>query len=196
MYVRSSPFDLGFTFTSADGSVQCDAPKDFGPTHVNTLSAYSLSEMLRRIVMHRETLAENRWPGNQWADMQTILYGAETSNLFPGLKWGGMTADTAIYTQSGLDMLDVETRSEGNWRIHSKLGAGYSYSRFVGEITYAAYACLPVVIGGNAVPDSGVEFVIAARSSVPLDTALYQAEAVIQPAVADVVAAIYDGTLQ
>lgn len=45
-------------------------------------------------------------------------------SLFPGLEWGGMTADTAIFVQSGLDMDLVEQNSQGKWRIFSKLGAG------------------------------------------------------------------------
>ena len=46
--------------------------------------------------------------------------------MFPGLEWGGMTSDTAIFVQSGLDMDRVEEQSQGTWRIFSKLGAGNS----------------------------------------------------------------------
>ena len=44
--------------------------------------------------------------------------------------------------------------------------------------------------------DQGVEFVLSARASVPGDVGLAQAESLIQEAVADVVAAIVDGTLK
>jgi hypothetical protein len=72
-------------------------------------------------------------------------YGAkiEDSELFPSVQWGGMTADTSVYLQSALNISDVELQSKGNWRIFSKLGAGFSSSRLVGEITNNAYACLP-----------------------------------------------------
>jgi hypothetical protein len=57
---------------------------------------------------------------------QRILYGAETSLFFPGQTWGGMTADTAIYTQAalGLDTLLPAWDPAGlnQWRIFSKLG--------------------------------------------------------------------------
>ena len=86
-----------------------------------------------------------KYPNATFVDMQSIMYGArqEDSQLFPTLEWGGMTADTSIYVQSALNMSDVQLRSGGNWRIFSKLGAGFSSSRLVGEITNDAYACLP-----------------------------------------------------
>jgi hypothetical protein len=51
-------------------------------------------------------------------------YGAQTPQLFSPeeVQWGGMTADTAIYLQSSLDISDVQTKSDGHWRIFSKLG--------------------------------------------------------------------------
>jgi len=58
--------------------------------------------------------------------LQTILYGAESSTLFPGQTWGGMTADTAIYAQAGLDLPTLlakwDAANESQWRIFSKLG--------------------------------------------------------------------------
>jgi hypothetical protein len=72
-------------------------------------------------------------------------YGADIgeSALFPSVQWGGMTADTSIYLQSALNMSSVQLDASGQWRIFSKLGAGYSSSRLVGEITNNGYACLP-----------------------------------------------------
>ena len=35
-------------------------------------------------------------------DTKVELYGAQESALFPGLQWGGMTADTAIFVQSAV----------------------------------------------------------------------------------------------
>lgn len=61
-----------------------------------------------------------------YLSLQTILYGAEASTLFPGQVWGGMSADIAIFTQAALDLpallqqWDPSARSQ--WRIFSKLG--------------------------------------------------------------------------
>ena len=53
----------------------------------------------------------NQFPANTARDSDVVMYGAETSELFPGLFWGGMTADTSIYVQSGVpSMQEVENR--------------------------------------------------------------------------------------
>ena len=58
--------------------------------------------------------------------LQTILYGATESIFFPGQVWGGMTADTAIFTQAALDLPSLlqawNAQDSGQWRIFSKLG--------------------------------------------------------------------------
>ena len=77
-YGESSPFDLGFTFTAEEGSA-CSVDSDFSGSYSNSLSAFSMAEMTRRIVLHREIGQQNRWPGMQWADAQAILYGAENT---------------------------------------------------------------------------------------------------------------------
>ena len=55
-----------------------------------------------------------------------ILYGAEESVFFPVQVWGGMTADTAIFTQAALDLPTLlqqwDPSSHNQWRIFSKLG--------------------------------------------------------------------------
>ncbi len=62
--------------------------------------------------------------------------------FFPGERWGGMTADTAVFLQTALNSSLLLTEST-SWRIFSKLGAGYSSSRSRGEIVSNAYSCLP-----------------------------------------------------
>lgn len=135
---------MGFSLSCADGS-SCAAAKDPWPIkYSNTISTLSAAELTRRLVQHRDVPSDLRFPGVQWSDVKSVLYGAETSALFPSLQWGGMTADTAVYVQTALDMPKVEEDARGQWRIFSKLGAGYSSSRLVGEILDNAYACLPV----------------------------------------------------
>jgi hypothetical protein len=80
---------------------QCIADKDPRPTiHANTITALTAAELTRRLVLHRELPSELQYPGTHWEDIQSLLYGAESSLFFPGQQWGGMTADTAIFLQS------------------------------------------------------------------------------------------------
>jgi hypothetical protein len=53
-------------------------------------------------------------------------YGAEeTESYFSTATMGGMSADPCIFIQSSVNISDIEERSRGRWRIHSKLGNGY-----------------------------------------------------------------------
>lgn len=149
-YGEATPADLTFDVTAATSEPSppvIAADKDPWPTvHDNTISALTEVELLRRIAQHRETGESMRFPGAEWADIQAILYGAEHSLLFPGLQWGGMTADPAIFLQSALNLesyLSEVNNARGNWRVFSKLGAGFSNSRYMGEIVSNAYTCLP-----------------------------------------------------
>jgi hypothetical protein len=146
--------------------------------------------MTRRIALHRELPAALRFPGALWADMQTILLGAANSTLFPGQTWGGMSADTSIFVQNALAAanFDFEAAAPGQWRIFSKLGAGYSTSRNRGEIVSNAYACLPVLVPHlRSTLGRGLEFTVSVRGSVPLDSDLQEVETHVKEAVNTVV---------
>ena len=149
-YGEQTPTDLGLTVNSTETStsgVTCKADKDPWPVvYSNSITALSAVEMTRRIAQYREIPAAMRFPGAEWRDMQTIMYGAEKSLLFPDLAWGGMTADTAIFVQSSTAMsslLSASDKHKNEWRIFSKLGAGWSTSRSRGEIVTNAHACVP-----------------------------------------------------
>ena len=101
----------------------------------NSLSPLASAEMTRRLVQHDIVSEQFRWPGLTSVDQQTILYGAEETLFFGDQKWGGMTADPAIYLQNALDINRIDQDLGEDWRIFSKLGAGYSGYRFVGEVT-------------------------------------------------------------
>jgi hypothetical protein len=70
--------------------------------YTNGLTALALAEALRRAALHRELPTERQFPNTAWADLAAMLYGAAASALFPGLAWGGLSADTAIYIQAGV----------------------------------------------------------------------------------------------
>ena len=146
----------------------------------NSLSTLASAEMYRRLVLHDiveedvslpVTCLSNfnhisyhfqfQFPDITIEDHLEILYGSEET-IFNGQKWGGMTSDPGIYLQAALEDEIVDDWSwSSNWRIFSKLGAGYSSLRYRGEILTNSYGCLPDV-------DGGLEFTLAIRTSVPL----------------------------
>ena len=137
-----------------------------------------------------------KFPGVEDEDIKSLVYGAIDSQLFPELQWGGMTADTAIFLQSAVNITQIEGDSQGKWRIFSKLGAGYSTSRLRGEIITTAYACFPVLdSNGNSVPGEGFEFTLTARGSVPNDGTLIQVEQLVFDAVKGAVDALTSNKL-
>jgi hypothetical protein len=152
-YGAASP-SLGYTFV--DGAAQVTVEPDSATGFVNHLSMLTLAEGLRRLVLHREEPAE-RLPGIQWADVGTLLFGAEGSAKYG--PWGGMTRNTAVYLQSGHDIDYLERRARGTWVVFSKLGLGSA-----GQFLDVGYACLPVLDEQDQpVPGWGRELVIAAH---------------------------------
>lgn len=154
--------ELALTFTTPSGA-SVSVSKDARTGLQNQLSALSEVELLRRLVMHREDAA-TRMKGLDWKDLRVLFYGAESSQWYPG-RWGGMSADKAIFVQSALDMRKVEADSKGRWRIFSKVGYGVPDDprRGNGELVEVSYACLPVLdAAGEPIPDRGHEVFIAA----------------------------------
>ena len=191
-YGEPSPSDLGFEFfEGTDPSQNCQVNPDHTSGLGNYYSSLSAAEMVRRFVLFQDTAPQNRWPNMTYSDSLDVLYGADPSVFFPGLQWGGMTADPSIFVQGSVNITSVELESGGNWRIFSKLGAGYSGSRNRGEIVNNAYVCFPVVDGeGKPVVGKGHEFIISARSSVPNDLYLYGAQKELHIAMESVVQAV------
>jgi len=177
-YGESTPSDLSFSLSAAtDSTKKCSVDKDpKTSSYYNSLSTLALAEMTRRIALHNDLNPSLRFPNATWTDMKNILYGAgSASKLFPGESWGGMSADTAIFAQSVLNMTEVESESQGKWRILSKLGAGYSSSRHVGEIISTPYVCIPKYNYAKY-GSEGYEFTISVRSSIPNDPTLVSAQ--------------------
>lgn len=186
----ATPDDLGFNISNG----ACIAPKDPRlKVYPNSLSPLIAAELIRRIVMFDDLPEASKWPSVTKEDILTLEYGAKESLLFPqGLTWGGMSTDTAVYIQTAIDIEKVETDAQGKWRIFSKLGAGYSSGRSVGEIVSNGYACFPELDNsGNPIPDAGVEFIVAVRGSVPEDVHLQQVELAVKKTMDAVVQAVY-----
>ena len=97
-YGVPTPPDLGWALDNST----CWTPRDRAAPRWNSLSMLAHSDLMRRLVLHDQLPAESQWPGMTLADAKTIMYGAETSLLFPGLTWGGMSADTQIFVQSAV----------------------------------------------------------------------------------------------
>ena len=144
---------LGKSFVEADGATLTMPAQPQG-TFANKLSLHTLADALRRVVLHREepTL---RLPGLQWKDIEVLLYGAPGSSKAGG--WGGLSANTAVYVQSGYDFDWLTDRAKGQWRIFGKLGLGTK-----GQFVEVDYACFPALdAAGTAIPGMGREFVLA-----------------------------------
>lgn len=151
-YGAASP-PLGMQFAEADGATLALPAQPQG-SFVNKLSMHTLADALRRIVLHREE-PELRLPGLQWKDIEVLLYGAPSSTKAGG--WGGLSANTAIYVQSGYDLPWLAARAAGQWRIFGKLGLGSK-----GQFVEVDYACFPALdAAGVPVPGLGREFVLA-----------------------------------
>lgn len=190
-YGEPSPSDLGFRLTASGSTTMCNAvakPVSSQPTYENSLTSLAAAELTRRLVLHADVAPSLRWPFLEDEDVANIVQGANVSALFPSQVFGGMSADTSIFLQSWLNMSQVETSSEGRWRIYSKLGAGFSSSRQVGEIVNNVYACLPGYLGG-------LEATIHVRGSVPKDTGLVAVESIVHEAMGMIVTAISDGRI-
>lgn len=192
-YGMDTPSDLGFKIGDL-----CTVARDPRlKIYQNSLSPLVAAELLRRIVMFKDIPESNRWPDVTYDDVITLLYGAEKSLLFPqGLTWGGMSTDIAIFAQTAVDINKVEADAQGRWRIFSKLGAGWSSDRNVGEIVSNSYASFPVLdVQGRPIPDAGVEFIISCRGSVAGDTTLVKVEEAVKDTMHSIIKAVYEGHL-
>lgn len=144
---------VGYSYLSPSG-VPLTITPDWSSGYANHLSTATLAEAVKRLVLHREEPAQ-RLPGLEWPDVQVLLYGAENSEKKG--DWGGMSADTAVYIQTGHDMDYIEERSQGQWMTFSKLGLGTK-----GQFVHMGYGCFPVIDpSGAPVSGHGREFVIA-----------------------------------
>lgn len=90
-----------------------------------------------------------------------------------------MSTDIAIFLQATSQVgavLRDENYHNDQWRIFSKLGDGWSTSRYRGEIVNNAYACLPRYDASSGKAVGGYEFTVTVRGSVPNDSSLKQVE--------------------
>mmetsp|Transcript_10131 Transcript_10131/g.22359 ORF Transcript_10131/g.22359 Transcript_10131/m.22359 type:complete len:418 (+) Transcript_10131:21-1274(+) len=190
-YGEPVPDEVGYTFQSPQ-TVKITSGPHPTPTQLisNHMSCLTMAEWIRRIAMAREE-------GQDVADSESILYGAQNSELFPGLQWGGMSMGTDVYLQRAANVTEIDRRSGGLWRIFSKLGAGYSTTEHPGqfEITLNGYASWPVVDDkSKPMSNRGLEFAITA--AVAADTGA-EADDAMQDVVAKVsqyLISNYDGS--
>jgi len=162
---------LPYRFVMPDGATLDVAADDESPG-LNNLSTLTMAEFLKRLVLHRED-ASTRLPGLQWEDLKVLFYGPTVSKwsplpgdngFAPPSGWGGMSADTGIYLQSAVDIQAVESQSQGQWRIFSKLGYGQS------GLVENGYACIPVLdASGAPVVGRGLELAISTHYAQPSD---------------------------
>ena len=100
-----------------------------------------------------------------------------------------MSADTAIFLQTALQEVGLLPENEdmrqevGDWRIFSKMGAGYSTSRGRGEIISSAYGCIP----NPRDDEQGLEITITCRGSVKRDFSLVHVQKKVKDAISEAI---------
>ena len=81
-YGEAPPSDLGFSFQSAaNGGEKCSVTAGISPYVDNILSAFTASEWLRRLVLHREVPPEHRTPNVQYVVPLRLALAARWSHL-------------------------------------------------------------------------------------------------------------------
>ncbi|MGZ3454724.1 MAG: hypothetical protein ACXVEF_34260 [Polyangiales bacterium] len=150
------PGFVGFGLTFRNGAQATTMPRDPQIAYENKLSAHTLAEALKRLVMHRED-ASTRLPNARWEDVRTLFYGADKSRWYTEV--GGMSADRSVYLQTGADDFDrVAEKAKERFRIFSKSGMGWA------QYVSTGYACFPALDDeGEPIANQGHEIVIAAR---------------------------------
>lgn len=187
-YGATAP-DLGYTLTQGEATLTLEPDATTGIA--NQLSTFTLAESLKRLVMHREDAA-TRLPGIQWADVQTILYGAEDSQWYGPGDRQGMESDTAVYMLQGHELEDLWHDSHGRYRVFGKLGAGYARG---GELAHVGYGCFPVLDDAGApILDEGQELFIATHLSA--NGAFRHGDTLMAEYYRRVIQAVRDGVLQ
>ena len=133
-------------------------------------------------------------PGITWEDIQIILYGAPNSIWFADDQPQGMEGDTAVYIQQAFDVPSLDARSNGQWRVFSKLGFGIT--RRGAEFVHNGYACLPHITESGAIKENhGKEFVLSFFMTSPAHEAA-QGDAKVADIYKTVVARILDGRIR
>lgn len=185
----AKPPELGFSFTRDEDVV--DVTQDLGWIKGNKLSTFTLAEALKRLVMYREN-PETRLEFSTWEDIQTLLYGAKNSIWYDDLTPQGMESDTSVYLQEAVDITALDAQTQGQWRIFSKLGLGFTRG---GEIVHTDYGCLPALNPeGEPILDRGVEFVISIH--LPARENYAGADQQLASLYRDLVAAIQSGAIR
>ena len=197
-YGCNETYGMGTNFTGlAPPNQHCplisDSPQPILENHLSVLSA---SEFYKRLIMTRE-LPEFAYPYSTWDDVRELMYGTDPreSLLFPNNAFGGAATDSAWYVQSGVNISEIDERSNGAWRILSKLGAGCAGRTPPCEILNNAYACMPIAASagdGTFALNEGVEFVLSVFGN---GDDLCGADQNVQRNVAAVVAAVVGGLL-
>ena len=92
-YGESVPGFLNYRFTNGS-KLNEYIEQDYWPDETsssNFMSSLTMAEYLRQIIMTREDKNLNVF---NWKDSKSVLYGAEKSEKFEGLQFGGMSMST------------------------------------------------------------------------------------------------------
>jgi hypothetical protein len=180
---------IGFTFAKDEKTTEIKP--DQGWIKNNRLSTFTLAESLKRLVMYREN-PETQLEYSTWDDIKVLLYGAQESIWYDQRTPQGMEGDVSVYLQQAVDLDQIEENTQGQWRIFSKLGLGFSRG---GEIVHTDYACLPLFDQeGQPVVNQGVEMILSIH--LPLHDQYAQGDQILADLYTQIVQAVLKGDLK
>lgn len=193
---RGRPFGKKVTAEDSSAAVELKPPP--APSGVsNSLSAFTLAEFLKRLVMFRED-AYTRVPSLQWEDVKIILYGAKPgrSRYFADLQVGGMQGGSSSYIEAALggpQSVDADTR--GQWRTFTKIGYGRGKGKPANDFVWHGYGCMPRFNASGRATNAGKEFIISAYLGGNVGRTDKQQDAILTSIVQGLVARIMNGTI-
>jgi hypothetical protein len=190
---------LGGKFISPNGDVYETELSSSG-SDKNSLSTLTITEFLKRLVMHREEPTQ-ALPHAKWSDVQTIIYGADSkmTRYFKDRDIAGMAGGPSTYIHAAAGAWksnDLETLTRGNWRTFTKIGWGPGPETDPeNDFVWHGYGCIPNSAPGAKGKASGYEFVLSASLIGDLKRYDEASDALISSVLKDILTDLFRGKI-
>lgn len=196
--------DLGETFFAENGERFQLHSSGLG-AHSTVLSTFTISEFLKRLVLHNELPPDEQMPHLKKEDVKTLLYGTPpaTSRYFKD-RLGGLAHGPSTYLHRALgltsarnfaesyknDDSEAALKARGQWRVFTKLGLGPRYfgNTRRNDFAWHGYACMPAFNGaGELIEKESSEFVISTFLSANPSRTNEESDALLSEAIHNIV---------